>query len=106
MVYTLYEIDLEGNETLAKCIEQNPRTVNTGTKVIFTHSGLENYSTHSYKVKVTDGINTVISEQCSGTTYCLGEKCEGGYYTYSNCELCNGTGYTTGSVKCYNCTER
>lgn len=54
----------------------NAQTVGSGQAVTFTHSGLGNFSTHTYTVKVSDGKAT-ISEQCTGTTYCLGSYCSG-----------------------------
>lgn len=87
LTYTL--CDSAGNEIT----ENVSQTTNGSGEVVFTHSGLGNFSTHTYIVKVTDGkvAQAVSSSECIGTTYCLGNLCNDGHPSSGGgiCVVCN-----------------
>lgn len=91
LTYTL--CDQNGNAITTNVTQ----TTNASGQVVFIHSGLGNYSTHTYIVKVTDGkAEEVASKQVTGRTYCKAEHCEGGGYKIvdnsATCSNCKGTG--------------
>ena len=59
------------------------------------NEGLGNDTMYYFKVVVTDGTDETISRECNENTYCKGEHCEGGHYTYPKCTRCNGNGTVT-----------
>ena len=66
-----------------------------GRTVIFKDTGLSMDTYYWYKIKVSDGIDSIISSNYgSERTYCEGQYCAGGYYTYPSCTNCNGNGNT------------
>jgi len=62
------------------------------------NEGLSNDTMYYFKVVVTDGTDEVTSGINSVKTYCKGEYCSGGYYTYTPCRNCSD-----GSLSCTNC---
>ena len=101
LTYTLYTVSGE-TESIATGVNQNPITASQGTRVTFTKTGLGNYSTNSFKVKVSDGKEEKMSNQASGTTYCLGSYCSGGGSNKVKCGYCDG-GYVTSTKNCSTC---
>ena len=57
--------------------------------------GLSNDTMYYFKVIVTDGTDEVTSKECNESTYCKGEYCSGGGYSYPTCTGCSGTGRVT-----------
>ena len=82
-----------------------------GNTISFTQTGLDNDTRYYFKVAVSDGVcEDVISDGNNERTWCKGEYCEGGYYTYPTCTGCNGTGKIncssckgTGKITCSSC---
>ena len=62
-----------------------------GISVTLTQTGLINDTKYYFKVVVNDGIDETPSNEGNERTYCKGEYCSGGYYTYPTCTNCNGT---------------
>ena len=102
LTYTLYTVS-GGTESIATGVNQNPITASQGTRVTFTKTGLGNYTTHSFKIKVSDGKEENMSNQASGTTYCLASYCSGGGTTRTKCSTCNGTGSVSSTTNCTTC---
>ena len=102
LTYTLYTVS-GGTESIATGVNQNPITASQGTRVTFTKTGLGNYTTHSFKIKVSDGKEENMSNQASGTTYCLASYCSGGGTRRTKCSTCNGTGSVSSTSNCSTC---
>ena len=69
-----------------------------GRTVTFQDTGLSMDTYYWYKIKVSDGIDSTISDNYySERTYCLGQYCAGGG---SNKILCTNTNCKDGKVSC------
>ena len=75
-------------------------TGRSGQSVTLEKSGLSNDTRYWFKVVVSDGVDEVTSGECNESTYCKGEYCSGGWYTYPTCGICTGTG----KVSCTRCS--
>ncbi len=71
------------------------------------NDGLSNDTMYYFKVVVTDGTDEITSDKCNESTYCKGEYCEGGYYTYPDCPncvngkvVCTSNGCVGGYINC------
>lgn len=94
LTYTLLRGILE-NDTNPTELAIEPEKIE-GREVTFKDTGLEMAQTYYYKIKVSDGIESNISINYeSERTYCEGKYCEGGWYSYTTCDLCNGNKVVT-----------
>ena len=99
LTYTLWYGTSADNIT-TKGKSSNP-TKQGETVRIEQNVGLSNDTEYWFKVVVTDGTDEITSDKCNESTYCKGEYCEGGYYTYPKCVECNGTG----KINCEKCSR-
>ncbi len=107
LTYTLLRGDTASN------ISETTLTLTniSGNTVTFTDTGLTMAKTYYYKVKASDGSESRISENYgSERTWCEGQYCSGGGYSYPTCSGCSGTGKVncsgcsgTGKITCTNC---
>ncbi|MCI8393692.1 MAG: hypothetical protein HFJ24_02400 [Clostridia bacterium] len=92
LTYTLLRGDTADNISE---IELAPTSI-SGNMVTFTDTGLTMAKTYYYKVKASDGSESATSANYgSERTYCKGSSCSGGYYSYSTCSNCSGSGTVT-----------
>ncbi|MCI8363286.1 MAG: hypothetical protein HFJ41_09390 [Clostridia bacterium] len=66
------------------------------------NEGLSNDTRYWFKVVVSDGVDEVTSGECNESTYCKGEYCEGGHFTYPTCKMC----LSNGKVLCASCNGK
>ena len=97
LTYTLWWGDSSGNLNKTNVTAAG----RSGQSVTLEKLGLSNDTRYWFKVVVSDGTDEVTSGDGNEKTYCKGEYCEGGNYSYPDCSNCED-----GKINCSSCRRK
>ena len=90
LTYTLW-YGTDASNITTRGVSSSP--TKQGNSVTITQTELSMDTTYYFKVVVTDGTDENESGVNNAKTYCMGIFCKGGWFDYSNCSSCHGSGF-------------